>query len=353
MRTGPDFDRVRQAVRYEEPDRVPLVEVLVECPVMGRYLGREVVPQDTAGQVEFFRRAGYDYVPVVAGMMAPGKVTEDSAISRALRQSLRSRDSSADWNLEYSSFIRDRGDFESFPWDLAAEVDLSPVEAAGAAIPAGMKVVLVSGKIYTLSSMLMGFENFAVSLLVDEQLAADVLGRVAEIQMRVVERLVGLPEVGAVWAVDDIACNTGTMLSPQALRDHLFPYYRQIAVRCHAAGKLFLYHSDGNILPVLDDLVDLGVDAIHPVDPTVLDIARVKELAAGRIALFGNVSTELLRSGTPDDVRAEVKRLIAQVAPGGGYCIGSGNSVPAWARFENYTAMLDAAAEYGTYPIGV
>jgi uroporphyrinogen decarboxylase len=68
-----------------------------------------------------------------------------------------------------------------------------------------------------------------------------------------------------------------------------------------------------------------------------------------RICLLGNVSNELLSTATPDDVQDEVKRLIDKVGPGGGYAIGSGNSVPDWARFENYMAMRNTALAHGWY----
>jgi len=90
---------------------------------------------------------------------------------------------------------------------------------------------------------------------------------------------------------------------------------------------------------------------LHPIDPTAMDIAQVKQTYGERLCLIGNVSTELLRSGTPSEVEAVVKELLRVAAPGGGYCLSSGNSVPAWAKIENYQAMLNTARKYGTYPI--
>jgi uroporphyrinogen decarboxylase len=82
-----------------------------------------------------------------------------------------------------------------------------------------------------------------------------------------------------------------------------------------------------------------------------MDIVKVKELYGDRLCLVGNVSNELLRSGTPAEVEERVKYLIRNVAPGGGYCVGSGNSVPEWAKFENYMAMRGATFKYGKYPL--
>lgn len=352
----PDFNRIRKTVAHQEPDRVPLVEILVEYPIISRWLGREVASEDLLGQVDFWYNAGYDYVPLVVGMMTPGKVTSDSAISRVIRERLRQEGKLGDeksWNLEYTSFIQCRDDFERFPWDVAAQIKTAHVESIKAILPPGMKVIILSGKIYTLSCMLMGFEEFSMSLACEDGLAADVMRMVAEIQSNALESVLLMDHVGAAWAVDDIAATNTTMLSPEMLRKWLFPWYERIAANCHAAGKLFFYHTDGNIYPVIEDMIALGVDGIHPIDPTALDIREFKKRYGDRICLLGNTPTELLRSGTVEDVQTYVKGLIRDVAPGGGFCLGSGNSVPEWANLDNYNAMRETGLEFGGYPIRV
>ena len=69
------------------------------------------------------------------------------------------------------------------------------------------------------------------------------------------------------------------------------------------------------------------------------------------MTLIGNVSNEMLMLGTPEDIAARTKELLKIMAPGGGYCLSSGNSVPDWAKIENYRAMLETAEKYGSYPI--
>lgn len=257
------------------------------------------------------------------------------------------------WNLELTSFINNREDFEHFPWDLAGQLDFSKFYEVRNLLPEGMKVIAVSGKIFTLTWMLMGFNNFAMSLIMDEQLVADVFHKVAEIQFLGLEQIFEMPHVQAVWVVDDLAFGTGPMISPQAFRDHLFPWYREMARRCHEKGLLFFMHSDGDLTMLMEDLIDLGVDVLQPVDPTCMDIVRIKETYGDRLCLAGNVPNELLRSGTPSGVEDLVKKLIEKCAPGGGYCVGSGNSVPEWARFENYMAMRGAALKHGFYPLSI
>lgn len=351
----PDFERIRTTVRRKEPDRVPLVEALVDFEIQSQFLGRRVIYEDLAAQVEFWTKAGYDYIPLVVGMMRPGKVTEDSSISRVLRDTLKKEgvdvSNEQSWNLEYTPFILDRRRFDLFPWDVAAQIDISQFHAVKSLLPEGMKVVAISGKIFTLSWMLMGFENFAESLLADTDFAAGVIQKVGGIQLRALEEVLALPHVAAVWSVDDIAHTQGPMISPALLREHLFPWYRKIAARCHETGRLFFMHSDGNLTTLIDDLIALGLDALHPIDPTAMDIVEVKRRWGHRLCLFGNVDTELFRSGTVDQMRERAEELLSQVAPGGGYGLGSGNSVPSWAHLDNYNAMRETVLQYGRYPI--
>jgi uroporphyrinogen decarboxylase len=84
-----------------------------------------------------------------------------------------------------------------------------------------------------------------------------------------------------------------------------------------------------------------------------MDIREVKEKYGQRITLVGNISTELLETGTPEQVASLTRERLRSIAPGGGYCLGSGNSVPDWAKIENYRAMIETCLRYGRYPIGM
>jgi len=353
----PDFERIRKTARHEEPDRVPLCEVLIEYPIQSQFMDWQVTADDLEWQVEFWIKAGYDFIPLTVGMMTPGKVTDESSISRVIKEVMLKDSPDADdegvWSLERTSFINNRVDFEKFPWEIAAQLDFSKFYEVKDLLPEGMKVIAVSGKIFTLTWMLMGFNNFAISLLMDEQLVADVFRNIAEIQFQALEQIFEMPHVGAVWAVDDLAFGTGPMISPQAFRDHVFPWYAEVAKRCHENNLLFFMHSDGDLIPLMEDLIELGVDVLQPIDPTCMDIIKVKKIYGDRLCLVGNVSNELLRSGTPDEVEDLVKDLIRKCGPGGGYCVGSGNSVPEWAKFENYMGMREATLKYGAYPITI
>jgi len=353
--TKPDFRRVVTTVHHEEPDRVPLAEISVDYAIMSRFLGRPVTDDDLAAQVEFWSQAGYDYIPLTVGMMRPGGVTRDSQISKVIQDVLlrgtADEDSDEAWDIWKRPRLHSEEDFASFPWEDAARLDFSKFHEVQALLPEGMKIIAASGKIFTMTWMLMGFENFAINLLLKPQFVARVLERVAQIQLDGLKQIASIPDVAAVWAVDDVAFGTGPMINPQAFRKYLFPWYEEFGKICRDHGLYFFFHTDGLLWELLEDLIAVGVDALHPIDPTCMDIEEVEEKVGDRLCLIGNISNEILAIGTPEEVAELTRRRLRALAPGGGYCLGSGNSVPAWAEMENYRAMIETGLKFGRYPI--
>jgi uroporphyrinogen decarboxylase len=152
----------------------------------------------------------------------------------------------------------------------------------------------------------------------------------------------------------DLAFNTNTLMSPDQYRRFLKPFHAEIVEFCHGRGLKIVKHSDGNLWPILDDLLEVGFDGIHPIQPQCMDIRQVKEHIRGRAAVLGNIDCSfLLPFGTEQEVEASVKETIRQAAPGGGYIISSSNSIHPGVKPENYVAMVRAAKKYGKYPIDV
>jgi uroporphyrinogen decarboxylase len=118
------------------------------------------------------------------------------------------------------------------------------------------------------------------------------------------------------------------------------------------SGRVNVFHSDGRLDSVLEDLLACGFDAIHPIEPKAMDIVQTKQKVAGRATLIGNIDLGYtLTRGTPAEVEAEVRERIRTVGPGGGYCLGSANSITSYVPLANFNAMREAAFRYGGYPI--
>jgi uroporphyrinogen decarboxylase len=111
-------------------------------------------------------------------------------------------------------------------------------------------------------------------------------------------------------------------------------------------------HSDGNLYPILEDIVNTGISALHPMEPEVMDIGDVKRRYGDRICIMGNVDCKyVLPYGTEEDVRRDVRRCIDAAAEGGGFILTSSNSLHANVKPENIIIMVDEARRYGKYPL--
>ena len=156
--------------------------------------------------------------------------------------------------------------FERFPWEAAADIEFGKLDALEFLLPDKMKAIVITGKIFTLTWMLMGFQNFSLKLVLEPDLVGDVFRKVAEIQFSALDRILSKNYVGAIWAIDDLAFGSGPMISPEAYREHVFPWYREMAQRCHAKDRIYIMHSDGDLTKLMPDLIDVGIDVLQPGD---------------------------------------------------------------------------------------
>jgi uroporphyrinogen decarboxylase len=152
----------------------------------------------------------------------------------------------------------------------------------------------------------------------------------------------------------DLAFNTNTLMSPDQYRRFLKPHHSEIVEFTHRRGLKIIKHTDGNVWPILDDLLEAGFDGIHPIQPQCMDIKEVKDHLRGRAAVLGNIDcTFLLPFGAEEEVEKAVMETIKAAAPGGGYIISSSNSIHPGVKPENYIAMVKAARRHGAYPVDI
>jgi uroporphyrinogen decarboxylase len=159
-------------------------------------------------------------------------------------------------------------------------------------------------------------------------------------------------ELGAdvICMEGDLAHTPTTLMSPAHYREFLKPYHKETVDVAHAGGARIIKHSDGNLWPILDDLLEVGFDGIHPIQPQCMDIGKTKEHLAGRACVLGNIDCMyLLPFGNEEEVAESVRETLAKAAPGGGYIASSSNSIHPGCKPENYVAMVKAIREYGAY----
>jgi methanogenic corrinoid protein MtbC1 len=346
----PDFERVMKALHCEEPDRVPLGDWHVDQRPKEAFMGRPV--RTLMDHVDFWHTAGFDYVTSSSGILEPVRAPQGMTIKGEGVHTEYGDKVSREWAYTHEGVLTNWEKFEKYRWPTADDFDLSKWDVFDRILPGGMKAILLLGKIYTTAWMYMGAETFFNALEQDEELAAAIINRVGEIQYQTFLRVIEHPSVGAVLNPDDIAFNTGLLVHPKYLRKYVFPWYRKMGRICREKGIGFILHSDGDCTEVMDDLIDCGFHGFNPIQPNAMDIVEVKKRWGKKLCLIGNINLDsTLTRGTPEDVRAEVYERIRTIGPGGGYMVASSNSITDYVPVKNMRALLDAAWEFGKYPI--
>lgn len=192
----------------------------------------------------------------------------------------------------------------------------------------------------------MGLDNFSYALADDPSVIETLFDRYVAWVCALLDKT---SQMGFdfVKFADDIAYKTGPIMSPQVFRELFLPRMRTVASH---VSLPWIYHSDGNLLPIFDDLLSLGMQAVNPIEPGAMDIEQIKRDYGQRICLHGNIDLHYtLTRGTPAEVIDEVRRRIQIIGRGGGYIIASANSITDYCRLENVLAMRDAIRLYRSY----
>ena len=198
-----------------------------------------------------------------------------------------------------------------------------------------------------------GMQHLCMDYIEDPQFAHALARVVTDMLIAGFE---GAMDAGADAVVldGDLAMNNTTLMSPAHYREFIKPYHKEIVDAVHAKGGLVVKHSDGNLWPIIDDLIEIGVDGIHPIQPQCMDIAEVNKAVGDRVCLLGNIDCQrLLCEATPEQVADVVKQTIRAAAPGGGYILCTSNTIHPDVKPGNAIAMYRAGRDYGRYPISV
>lgn len=203
--------------------------------------------------------------------------------------------------------------------------------------------------IFHQAQFLRGFDAWLMDLALDPRTACYLLDQLVEHWLERVRHLVAAvgENIDVIMYGDDIAHNRGPMVSPAMYRRLLKPYQMRICRTLHdRSSAKVLYHSDGDVSMLMDDFIEVGVDALNPIQVTaggMADTAGLKARYGDRIAFWGGVDTQqVLPFWKPEEVKAEVRRLVTDLGPGGGYIVAAANDIIADVPPQNICAMWEA-----------
>ena len=351
MARKPDFSIILNTLkRKDEHGIVPFFELFADDEIMEEVMGYKLAkveenPDRYFDQlISFYRELGYDYVPFYQAPRFPTPDYihgEDTATYR--RESRK-------WMNEKGGPIKTLKDLHDADWPKPEEaVDFDLFRKLGEHLPEGMKVVGgASGGPFEHSSFLMGVENLSMAVYEDPELVNTLIEKIGNVLVGVAKIISSMDCVGAYCFGDDLGYKTSTIFSPRHLRRLVFPWYREIAAVVHGNGKPFVLHSCGNLAAVMDDIIEAGVDAKHSFEDQIMPVSEVKRRWGKRISILGGIDVDFLCHATTEQVRERTLKTLEECAPGGGYALGTGNTVANYIPVKNYLAMLEAGNEFNS-----
>jgi uroporphyrinogen decarboxylase len=337
-------ERVLRVLRREEPDRIPHFEWAVDRKV------REMLCPG-APYEEFVVRMEWDAILAAPDFkkeqVGPDLWKNEWGIVR--------RYTGEESMMPVEGPIKTLQDLERYiPPDPRAEGRYKTIEGMVREFKGKLAIGVHLNDVFSLPRYLMGFTELMLSF---GDCPALVEGLV---ELSVEANLAMAKEVAArgadfVFTGDDYASARQPFISPNHFRRFLEPGLKRVIGGFKDLGLRVIKHTDGNVRPILDMIVDSGIDCLDPIDPIGgMDMAEMKAKYGSRIALKGNVDcARTLTFGSVREVIEETREVIRKAAPGGGFILSSSNSIHSAVQPGNYLAMLQALRMYGKYPISL
>jgi uroporphyrinogen decarboxylase len=335
-----DFSQLAKVLGRRKPDRPVLFEYFVNADLISLVNGESFASLDNRVDqiraiMRFFHRAGYDYATI------------PSRYFNAFSFENTDHEKKATVSLNSGSAITDRFSFDSYHWPNPEKGDFGLLNKLASELPEGMKfIVSAPGGVLENVIDLVGFERLCYMIFEDEELTCQIFDQVGSRLLRFYEICGAIDSVGALIVNDDWGFKTQTMLSPDMLRQFVFPWHKRIVEAIHQNRKYAILHSCGNLTEVVDDFVnDMKYDAKHSFEDVILPVEDAWQLWHERIAIIGGIDMDFLVRSEPEAIRDRCRKML-DMTESKAYALGSGNSIPPYVPVENYLAMIEVVNDF-------
>lgn len=350
----PDGEAFLKCLRREgTPDRVHYIELFLDGEVKDALCERfpVVANLDTSDPAYWYAREiaiqrflGYDYVRAsLEGLDWPMNRDTTSDTADLGRSGGRS------FINEHQGPITNWDEFAAYPWPDPSRAGTAFLDWCERNLPDDM-VVVASGQFAHFAEhliWLMGYETICYAVYDSPDLVQAIADKLVDIYTVALDRLLTYKRVAVVWGSDDLGYRSGTLLSPADTRKYCLPGHKLMSAMAHSSGHPYLLHSCGNLESIMDDLInDVRVDAKHSFEDTIESVIDAKSTYGRHMALLGGIDVDFLCNANESQIRARVRETLTACMPGGGYCLGTGNSVANYIPLESYLTMLDEGRRF-------
>jgi uroporphyrinogen decarboxylase len=338
------YERVMRALEVKEADRIPIVEWAVSPKVF-----TAICPQ-ARDQTDFEEMMGLDAVSTAAQF---DKIAENPDGTYVDEWGVVFKPSPEVVDHPLRGPIQTKDDLKNYvPPDPDAPHRLGKLPELVARFKGKKAIMFRHRAAFMWSVFLHGFENLLSAFLLEPEFAHELMDKVLSANIRVARNAIRAG-ADAIVVADDYAGNSAPFFSPAVAKEFVIPRLKRMVDAIHEEGGKVVKHSDGNLWPILDLIVEAGVDALNPLEPVAgMDIGEVKQKYGKQVCLIGNIDCAyLLSEASVEEVEAAVRECIRKASPGGGFILSSSNSIHSSVKPENYRTMLEATKKYGKYPI--
>jgi len=404
-------DRVLTSLAHKEPDRIPLFELAFGTKHANRIMGRECFFPRSGGlnlkkillynkmsrserlqsiidgvntQIEVYHRAGYDIMPLIPteflqpvfssfGLFGSNYLLDVTIEDMGCNTwkvsvedgfwSVYSYDAASDVFYAVDDSIKQGGLDELARYvekieSLSTDINHHTEDALVSIKTAIEHPIITNGDLFLLghcdvcmTGAEAGYSVYLEAFALEPELIDRFFTATTEGLMPILEAQLEMG-VDGILGANDWCFKSGPIISPKMFRTLMAPHLKRMADLTHEYGKPYIKHLDGNVMSLLDILInEVGIDAYHSVEPTAgMDIFSLKEEYGKRISLWGNVDAgDLLINGTPKLICEYCQKLITRCAPGGGFVMATSNAMHDGIPYENAKAMIDTCKQYGVY----
>jgi uroporphyrinogen decarboxylase len=336
--------RVLRALRREEPDRIPHFEWIID-----RKVREAICPGCT--MEEFTVRMGLDAI-----LTSPDFKKEQLGPNRFRNEwGVVLETTTEEHGFPVDGPIHSLDDFRKYtPPDPHAPGRYQSLQRLVKKYKGKLAIGVHLNDVFSIPRYLAGFEGLMIALAEEPDLVRGLVDLSVEMNLAMAKE-VARHGADFVFTGDDYASTERPFMSPRSFREFFLPGLQRVVAGFHEAGLPVIKHTDGNIRPLLDMILDTGIDCLDPIDPIAgMDIAEMKQKHGGRIALKGNVDcAHTLTFGSERDVVEETRSVIRKAGEGGGLIVSSSNSIHSAVKPGNYLAMWNAIRMFGAYPLAL
>jgi len=359
-------ERILTAINHEEPDRVPIDSWL--APEVAEVLIAAMNLDLSEDPFALSKALGNDLLYTMVGFC--DGFSSIFKEERKIGDNLYMDPFGIKWrkkSQKYGSYcefaehpLKNTKDYDNYKWPDPLKIydkefklydKLIMEEGRGYAILGGCACTMFEASWY-----LRGLEDFLTDLYLNRDFAAELLDKTMDVSLKISKKLVEMG-VDIIWWGDDIGNERGPYINPELFRELLKQRYDYMIREVKKINKnvKVAFHTDGKIDWALDDLVEIGIDILNPLQPDVNNVANIKKKYGKKLTFWGNVDTrKVMSEGTFEEVAEEVKNCISVLSPGGGHILCTNHTVQATERaVDNVIAYYYIADKSRNYPIKI